>query len=193
MKKIILLLAIIPLCFWSCRKSTPAISSEPNTQEILDSLSAEKVQLKTLTLSTEAEKKIASFEDFQNLRNLITTLQEANPFHIRKYSDSTDLLIQSFKENLDEGGGDINVNSIKSRIVVLSTESGLLMELASKKNPASEDLLNANTRLLTAYNSLVIQLNELTLAIPENIEKELLRDMELFRDSIKDPEGEPLK
>lgn len=181
------LLIVAVLCVLGCKKNTSEIKTDTPKEVVLDSLSTEIVKMDLLPLSTEAEKSISSFDDFKNLRNLLKTMRSSNPFHIKKYADSTDLLIQSFNENLDEGGGDMNTNSIKSRIIVLATESGLLMELASKKNPIPQSLLNSNIRLLTAYNSLVIQLNELSLAIPENIEKELLRDTELRRDSITDP------
>ncbi|MBQ0741611.1 hypothetical protein J9332_45790, partial [Aquimarina celericrescens] len=58
----------------------------------------------------------------------------------------------------------------------MSTETNILKELGKRENPDPKKIMDANIRLIKAYNSLVIQLNELSLAIPENIEKELLRE-----------------
>ncbi len=170
----ILFLCIIVFCF-ACKQQEDSNMQQTQPLAKLDSLSQEKIKLELLKLSPQAEKDLESFEDFQNLRNIMHSLHSANAFYANKYADSVDLLIGTFEENLSE---DLNVNTINSRITVLSTESGLLAQLSEKKKPKSEDILNANSRLIKAYNSLIIQLNELSLAIPENIEKELLRDPE---------------
>ncbi|KZS38121.1 hypothetical protein AWE51_18935 [Aquimarina aggregata] len=170
----LLFFGIIALLF-SCNSKNDSNAQQIETVAKLDSLSKDKITLDLLKLSTETEKDLESFEDFQNLKTLLYSLRDANPYYIDKYTDSLELLIQTFEENLSE---DLNVNTINSRITVLQTESGLLSLLSSHKNPKAEKLLEANTRLAKAYNSLVIQLNELSLAIPESIEKELLRELE---------------
>ncbi|MEW7289291.1 hypothetical protein [Aquimarina sp. 2304DJ70-9] len=172
--RLLLLLGIITICFGCKNENTSEMKPEIK-EEKLDSLSKEKIKLELLKLSPQAEKDLESFEDFQNLRNIMHSLHSANAFYANQYADSVDVLIGTFEENLSE---DLNVNTINSRITVLSTESGLLVQLSEKKKTKSEDILNANSRLIKAYNSLIIQLNELSLAIPENIEKELLRDQE---------------
>ena len=172
--RLFLLAGILLFCF-GCNDSTTSDSKEEIAIIKLDSISKEKIKSELLKLSPDAEKELESFEDFQNLKSIIHTLHKSNPFHVKKYADSVDLLISTFEENLSE---DLNVNTINSRITVLSTESGLLGHIAQKKRPTPEEILEANTRLIKAYNSLIIQLNELSLAIPENIEKELLKDLE---------------
>ncbi len=167
-------LGIIILCF-ACKKEKQSDITEVKPKAQLDSLSIDKINLNLLKLSPEAEKDLENFEDFKNLKSFVQTLSTANPYYINKHVDSLELLIQTFEENLSE---DLNINTINSRITVLSTESGLLKLLSESKNPSSEKILDANSRIATAYNSLIIQLNELSLAIPENIEKELLRDSE---------------
>ncbi|MBQ4822020.1 hypothetical protein [Aquimarina sp. MMG016] len=178
----LLFIGILLICF-SCKKENTSIAQEENSIIPLDSLSKEKIDFKLLKLSSQSQKDLESFEDFQNFNNLIISLHNYNPYYIKKYADSIDVLIQIVDENLSE---DFNVNTINSRLTVLSTESGLLKKLAQKKHPSTEKLLEANKRLLKAYNSLVIQLNELSLAIPENIEKELLRDRDSLREPIND-------
>ncbi|MFD2563771.1 hypothetical protein [Aquimarina rubra] len=185
MRSLLSILFIISIIFIGCKKENTSVVSEENKIVKLDSLSQEKADIELLKLSSKASKELESFEDFQNLKNLISSLRESNPFHIKKYADSVDLLVQSFKENLSE---DLKVNNIKSRIAVMATESGLLMQLTQKKNQDPQQLMDANIRLLTSYNSLVIQLNELSLAIPEDIEKELLKERDILRDSILNPE-----
>ncbi|WP_109301788.1 hypothetical protein [Aquimarina sp. AU474] len=172
--RLFLLLGIILLCF-GCKNETNVNVQEDIQIMPLDSLSKKSISLDLLKLSTQAEKDLSSFEDFKNLKNLTQTMRGANPFHVRKYADSINGLIQTFEENLSE---DLNVNTINARITILLTEAGLLRQLTEQKHPESEKVLDANTRLITAYNSLIIQLNELSLAIPENIEKELLRELE---------------
>ncbi len=172
--RLFLLLGIVLLCF-GCKKETNVKTQEHVSTKPLDSLSKQHIELDLLKLSIQAEKDLSSFEDFANLKNLAQTMRGANAFHVRKYADSINGLIQTFEENLSE---DLNVNTINARITILLTEAGLLRQLAEQKNPETEKVLAANTRLITAYNSLVIQLNELSLAIPENIEKELLRELE---------------
>ncbi len=168
----------------SCKKENTTIQEEVEIVK-LDSLSKEKAEIDILKLSPQASKDIENFEDFQNLKKLIVSMSKSNPFHIKKYADSVNLLVQSFKENVSE---DLKVNNISSRIAVLTTESGLLLQLTETTSQDSQKLMDANIRLLTAYNSLIIQLNELSLAIPENIEKELLRERDILRDSILSPE-----
>ncbi|MDH7447378.1 hypothetical protein [Aquimarina sp. 2201CG14-23] len=185
MRSLLSTLCIVSILCFGCKKENSSTIKEETKIIQLDSLSKEKVNLDILKLSPESAKDLEIFEDFQNLKALMLSMHTANPFHIKKYADSVDVSIENFKENLSE---DLKVNTIHSRIAVLLTESGLLMELAKKQHPDSQKLMDANIRLLTAYNSLVIQLNELSLAIPENIEKELLRERDLLRDSIIDPE-----
>ncbi len=182
MRSLLLILTII--CF-GCKNENTISTTEKTEIVLLDSLSKEKADIDVLKLSTQTAKDLESFEDFQNLKNLILSLNKSNPFHIKKYADSADLLVQNFKENLSE---DLKVNPISSRIAVLATESGLLLQLTQKQNQDAQKLMDANIRLLTAYNSLIIQLNELSLAIPEDIEKELLRERDILRDSILNPE-----
>ncbi len=172
--RIFLFLGIILICFGCQSEKTTNIQGKRPVAK-LDSLSKEKIKLNLLKLSPEAEKSLENFEDFQNLRSFITVLRSENSFYVNKHVDSIDLLVSTFKENLSE---DLNINTINSRISVLSTETGLLKLLSEKKNKASDKVMKANTRLIKAYNSLIIQLNELSLAIPENIEKELLRELE---------------
>jgi hypothetical protein len=167
-------LGITLLCF-GCQSKKNNNVQEKDPIAKLDSLSKEKIKLNLMKLSSEAEKSLEVFEDFQNLRSFITVLRNENAFYINKHVDSIDLLVSTFKENLSE---DLNINTINSRISVLSTEIGLLKLLSEKRNKDSDMVMEANTRLIKAYNSLIIQLNELSLAIPENIEKELLRELE---------------
>ncbi|MBQ0735812.1 hypothetical protein [Aquimarina celericrescens] len=170
----LLLLGIIILCF-ACKNEKETNFNTPQLPAKLDSLSTEKIKLELLKLSSQAEKDLQSFEDFKNLQSFITTLQNSNPYYINKHVDSLELLVQTFEENLSE---DLNVNTINSRLTVIATELGLLKLLSESKNPDAKKILEANARIIKAYNSLIIQLNELSLAIPENIEKELLRDEE---------------
>lgn len=170
-----LFIGILLICI-GCQNENTANPQQEKPVNQLDSLSKEKIKLEPLKLSPQAEKSLENFEDFQNLRNFVTTLRNENSFYIHKHTDSINVLIDTFKENLSE---DLNVNTINSRINVLSTESGLLRLLAEKKNPDSTKIMEANTRLVKAYNSLIIQINELSLAIPENIEKELLKTLDL--------------
>ncbi len=170
-----LFIGILLICI-GCQNENTTNTKQEKPIAQLDSLSKEKIILNPLKLSPEAEKSLENFEDFQNLRSFITSLRNGNSFYINKHVDSLNILIDTFEENLSE---DLNVNTINSRISVLSTESGLLRLLSEKKNPDSKKILEANTRLIKAYNSLIIQLNELSLAIPENIEKELLKKLDL--------------
>lgn len=172
--RIFLFLGITLICF-GCQNKKTTNNQEKIAIAKLDSLSKEKINLELLKLSSEAEKSLENFNDFQDVKIMMETMRNANPFYINKYADSIDLLISVFEENLSE---DLNINTINSRISVLSTETGLLKLIAEKKKPDSKKIIEANTRLIRAYNSLVIQLNELSLAIPENIEKELLRESE---------------
>ncbi|WP_108868029.1 hypothetical protein [Aquimarina aquimarini] len=173
--RIFLFLGIL-LIFFGCQNEKKIKTQETTPIIQLDSLSKEKADLDLLKLSIEAEKSLESFDDFQNLRSFVTTLRNANPFFVNKHVDSIDLLVSTFKENLSE---DLNTNTINSRIRVLSTETGLLKLIAEKKKQDPKKVMEANTRLIKAYNSLIIQLNELSLAIPENIEKELLREIDI--------------
>ncbi|GAA0715196.1 hypothetical protein GCM10009430_09340 [Aquimarina litoralis] len=185
MRSLLSTLCILTIFCTGCKKENTNTIQEEKEIIQLDSLSKEKATIDVLKLSPEASKNLESFEDFQNLKNLVVSMKESNPFYVRKYADSMNLMVQNFKENISE---DLKVNTIISRIAVLATESGLLLQLSENKKQDSQKLINANIRLITAYNSLIIQLNELSLAIPENIEKELLRERDILRDSIENPE-----
>ena len=165
---------IVLLCF-ACKSGNDSEVQQETPKAKLDSLSKQKIDLNLLKLSPQAEKDLESLDDFKNLRSMIQYLRDANAFYVKKHADSINLLIETFDETLSK---DLKVNNITSRITVLSTEAGLLQQVATKKNSDSIKIMEANKKLITAYNSLIIQLNELSLAIPENIEKELLRDLE---------------
>ncbi|WP_025741994.1 hypothetical protein [Aquimarina pacifica] len=175
MRIFVFFITVTILLCTGCNNET--VSTEQKTEPIakLDSLSKEKIKIELLELSPEAEKSLEDFEDFQNLRVFIKSLNTANPFFVNQHTDSLDLLIMTFEENLST---DLKKNTISSRINLLHTESGLLKLLAEKKHPDSKKIMAANSKLAIAYNSLIIQLNELSLAIPESIEKELLRELE---------------
>ncbi len=163
------------LLFVGCKKETTTVKGTKESPTPLDSLSTEKISVKLMELSPEAEKNLEDFEDFQNLRTFITSLNSSNAFFVNKHTDSLDLLVMMFEENLSE---DLKKNTITSRVNLLHTESGLLRLLAEKEYPESKKIMEVNSKLAHAYNSLIIQLNELSLAIPESIEKELLRELE---------------
>ncbi|TPN84015.1 hypothetical protein [Aquimarina algicola] len=173
--RIFIFLGIV-LCCVGCQSKKSETSENNVLIAKLDSLSKDKIKIDLLKLSSDAEKNLESFDDFQNLRSIMTSMRNGNPHFVNKHADSVELLISIFKENLSN---DLDVNTINSRIAVLTTEIGLLKLLTEQKNPDPKEILEANTKLAKAYNSLIIQLNELSLAIPENIEKELLRDLEL--------------
>ncbi|MBP2834106.1 hypothetical protein J8281_18055 [Aquimarina sp. U1-2] len=175
MKNFYFYILILILVLSSCNHNKQLPVGQDEQTAKLDSLSKAKINLNLLQPSPQAQEDLKNFEDFENLQHLITTLQASNPYYIRKRVDSLSLLIQTFEENLSE---DLNVNTINSRLTVLNTEVGLLQLLSESKQPNPENFLKANTRIIKAYNSLIIQLNELSLAIPDAIEKELLREEE---------------
>jgi len=167
--------ALFLFLFLSCKNKK---ESSENLQKIvsLDSLSTAKINLNLLKLSGQAEQDLESFEDLKNLRSFMKSFRNFNPYYIQKNTDSLEFLMQTFEETLSK---DLDVNTINSRISVISTEIGLLRMIFENKNPTPEKVLEANTGIVKAYNSLIIQLNELSLTvIPENIEKELLRDFD---------------
>lgn len=173
--RIIYLLGSVLLYLGCANDTTEPIVNDQKVVSVLDSLSTQKINVALLQLSSEAEESIEELEDFKNLRSMMVSLNEANAFFIRKHKDSIGILVNDLEENLSD---DYRKNNITSRINLLATASGLLMQLAEKDNPEAKELLNANAKLAEAYNSLVIQLNELSLAIPDSIEEELLRGLE---------------
>ena len=173
--RIIYLLGSVLLYLGCANDTTEPIVNDQKVVSVLDSLSTQKINVALLQLSSEAEESIEELEDFKNLRSMMISLNEANAFFIRKHKDSIGILVNDLEENLSD---DYRKNNITSRINLLATASGLLMQLAEKDNPEAKELLNANAKLAEAYNSLVIQLNELSLAIPDSIEEELLRGLE---------------
>ena len=178
------IIGILLISFFSCKNEVAKNTSSQKTEKELDSLSKAQSKIKLLPLSPETMEKMASFDDFKNFKSLIETMETSNPYYIKQYADSINVLITTVSENLSE---DLDTKPIQSRLRLLATESGLLKDIADEPYPQSKQLLEANTQLLMAYNSLAIQLNELSLAIPENIEKELLRTAEILRDSTEIP------
>ncbi|MAQ75395.1 MAG: hypothetical protein CL613_03555 [Aquimarina sp.] len=178
------IIGIILISLFSCKNEVAQNTSSQKIEKELDSLSKSQSKIKLLPLSPGTMEKMASFDDFKNFKSLIETMETSNPYYIKQYADSIDVLISTVSENLSE---DLETKPIQSRLKLLATESGLLKDIAEEPYPQSEQLLEANTKLLMAYNSLAIQLNELSLAIPENIEKELLKTAENLRDSTETP------
>lgn len=176
------ILTSIILSFFACKRETDLILTSTKNVIQLDSLSKRQSKIKLLDLSPESLEKVASFDDFKNFQSLIETMEISNPYHIKKHADSIDVLISTVSENLSE---DLETKPIQARLKLLATESGLLKDIAEEPYTQAEELLDANSKLLIAYNSLAIQLNELSLAIPENIEQELLKTAESLRDSVK--------
>lgn len=179
-------LVIAVLLFLSCKDGEKITAESQTDPHSLDSLKSAKPDINLVKLSAEAERELQNFQDFTQLDTFMNTLHTSNAYFVRKYADSTDFLIQSLKENLKEEK--LDINSIKSRTVVLATEAGLLKDLANSDITSSEEkFLSQKERLLIAYNSFIVQINEHFLAIPENIEKELLQDFKPERDTILDP------
>ena len=176
------IIVIILISFLSCTNEVAQNNSSQKIQKELDSLSKAQSKIKLLPLSPGTMEKMDSFDDFKNFKSLIETMETSNPYYIKRYADSIDVLISTVSENLSD---DLETKPIQARLKLLATESGLLKDIAKEPYPQSEQLLEANTKLLVAYNSLAIQLNELSLAIPENLEKELLKTAENLRDSTE--------
>lgn len=174
-----LFLVIILVC---CSKDNT--NSSGNHQAfLLDSLSQKKVSIQLLSLSGDAERKFQNFTDYQNLHNLMLTFRESNSYFIKKYQDSLDILLFNFRENMAEE--ELFIKPIRSRVNVITTQHRLLAEAVNKSNTTETDILQHNKKLLEAYNSLLIQLNELSLSIPDNIEQELLKNNLFKKDSIR--------
>ncbi|RZS99112.1 hypothetical protein [Aquimarina brevivitae] len=182
MKSFLFLISSLLLLVSCKQEQQQSTNTALQTIKPLDSLSKKTAGTKLKTLSPESKKKVGSFDDYQSFEDLMITLESANPYYIQKYADSIDILISTVRENLSE---DLKTKPIEARLKLLVTESGLLKDIAKENKPKATELLKANTKLILAYNSLAIQLNELTLAIPEDIEKELLRTTKNLRDSTQ--------
>lgn len=170
------------LMFIGCKENqTTQDQAQLISETTLDSLSKQKVNLSMIQLASDADENIDNIEDFNNLKSMISTLNRSNSFYIQRYADSLEILIDTFKESLNT---ELKSNPIKSRITVLETEAGLLKQLSLKRGVTDEELLEKNKHSLIAFNSLIIQINELTLAIPETIEQELLKDFEILKDTL---------
>ncbi|UZO82052.1 hypothetical protein NBT05_06165 [Aquimarina sp. ERC-38] len=183
MKYYVLLLTGIffSLNFLSC---TNVSNQEDNTTIAanLDSLSSKAVNIPLIPLAPEAKEKLVNFKDYQDLHNLMVTLNKSNPYFIKKYQDSLDILIFNFKENAAEEK--LFEKPIRSRISLLTTYANLLSEQTNKDHPNIENILSGNKKLMTSFNSLIIQLNEISLSIPSTIEKELLKNKFIKKDTI---------
>ncbi|WP_378185906.1 hypothetical protein ACE939_12420 [Aquimarina sp. W85] len=174
LKFTIFILCAITMACTNCTKRNTSNHNEDkkiNKLPLLDSLSNKKITQDLLLLSPQAQENLKNFDDLQTLSNLIKMMKNSNAFYIQKYTDTTDLAVNTLRENISN---DLNTRAISSRLTVLETETALLRHWSEKKMVTEEKLLEANTRLIKAYNSLIIQLNELSLAIPDNIQKELL-------------------
>ncbi len=177
-----LLFTFIVLSIISCNKDQKKTPLSDQTIIVkLDSLSTQKADTSLLKLSPDAKKDLVGAKEFQILHKKIQQIAIANPFSIKKEVDSVHKALLAFEEHLRP---EHDTNPIRTRIVILTTEIGLFKEILDTPNLSPEKVLKHNNRLITAYNSFIIQLNEISLAIPENIENELLKDSEDYRDSI---------
>ena len=181
MKSGLYCIAVFLIFCIGCKKEEGNLIDANSNATVLDSTSTEKITVSLLELSSEAKKELEDFEDFQHLSALLQTMRDSNPYYVQKYADSVKSGVMAFSDNRSAR---LKVNSIDSRITVLSTRSALLLQHAQKQTVDSKTILNANEELIKGYNSLVIQLNELALAIPDNIREELLQDSEIVRDTI---------
>ncbi|WP_459210424.1 hypothetical protein [Aquimarina rhabdastrellae] len=177
MKSYLYLIALCTILI-SCKDKVQVVATPPGYTP-LDSLSQQKSDIKLYALSAQAQKDLADSDDFQHLHKKILNIAKANPFYIKRQLDSVSEALQNFESHLRPKQ---KIKPIESRILVLNTEIGLLQNLIDKRFPNSENILNNNGRLLIAYNSLIVQLNELSLAIPENIKNELLNDSQDLRE-----------
>ena len=181
MKSVVYCIAVFLIFCVGCKKKQGNDIEVNSNTTVLDSTSKEKIKVSLLALSPEAKKELEDFEDFQHLSTLLQTMRNSNPYYVQKYADSVKSGVMAFSDNRSAR---LKVNAIDSRITVLSTRSALLSQHAQKQTVDSKTLLDANEELIKGYNSLVIQLNELALAIPDNIREELLQDSEIVRDTI---------
>ena len=164
---------LVLFCFiFSCSETQKSKLLMERESAILDSLSNEIIDEKLVALLPETNERLTIFEEFQNLNSFMLVVKNANAYNIRKYADSIDIMVQEVDEILSE---EFEEKAIHSRLSLLTTTSSMMNQIALHDNPSQKEILKANLNFVKAYNSFLIQLNELSLVIPEELEMKLMQ------------------
>ena len=159
-------------------------STPTNTNTYLfsnDTISRLKLNFKLDKLNRKANKALNENTSFNEIKKSLDTIKKTNYANLYEVNSSLQDYLIEFKQQLDLP---FQNKGVLSRINQIENYSNKLEYLITKEK-VDTTLINTNVKkVLSSYNSLVIQLNEAVYDIPEQIKKQIKK-----KDSII---GEPL-
>ena len=159
-------------------------STPNNTNTYLfsnDTISRLKLNFKLDKLNRKANKALNENTSFNEIKKSLDTIKRTNYANLYEVNSSLQDYLVEFKQQLDLP---FQNKGVLSRINQIENYSNKLEYLITKEK-VDTTLINSNVKkVLSSYNSLVIQLNEGVYDIPEQIKKQIKK-----KDSII---GEPL-
>ena len=177
--KVVNILFLFLIIVSSQNNSTPT-----NTNTYLfsnDTISRLKLNFKLDKLNRKANKALNENTSFNEIKKSLDTIKKTNYANLYEVNSSLQDYLIEFKQQLDLP---FQNKGVLSRINQIENYSNKLEYLITKEK-VDTTLINTNVKkVLSSYNSLVIQLNEGVYDIPEQIKKQIKK-----KDSII---GEPL-
>ncbi len=182
MKNAFWILIIIIISFHlGCKKQQNLVEE---VAVVKDSLEQKAILVKFKTLNPDARKDLSDSPEFKPLKSALDSLNDISPETSATLTTKLYERAIDFQEYLPDN---LKTNPIEARIKILVTETGMLEHKRNKTTLTTEMLNTSKKAIAEAYDNFVNQVNELYLAIPSNIAKELLQESKNLSDSIPTP------
>jgi len=170
-----LLIIIIPVIAFSCRKS---ISKEELTK-VRDStetniLKASHVEVK---LDPKAQKEVEDWTEYQKMTDFIKQYHNISAIDALFNANELSELAQQLKDTIRVEK--FEIPSVKIRLNVLYSETLRLADMASINNISEEEIKNENENILNAFSALNLKINNII------IQENLNNDVNEFIEEIK--------
>lgn len=169
--QIVLLTLIFTLSCQSVEKD--AVNSEESVETIQD----DTISINLKPLQSEAKSKLSEAEEISVLVDSIQKLTAYVPDTVYKRMSTIFEHAHSAKTALDQYP-DFNNPAIRARISEIHTRSGLLLQQQNTLHGTDGRYNQLYKDLIRAYNNLIVQINELYVTIPEDLEQELAKGLE---------------
>lgn len=179
-------LIILLICtILSCKEKPPVIQ-EVGYNIYNDSIPKKRDRVKLFKLKASIQKKTDEYQSFTATKEQIDSLNFA-PFN--KVEEISYILNEQLDELPKELDSTLKTKGVLSRITQIKTYSSAISFEMSKLHKDTTKINNHLVKVIKSYNDLITQLNETSAKLPEEIKKQLEKNIEIKKDTV---EGVPL-
>lgn len=169
--RILFFIAIFSIRCQSVEKESTDTTEEATVAQV------DTIPIDLKALQPKAKTKLSEAEELSVLVDSIRRLSTYVPDTVFKRMNTIFEQAHSAKTALDQYP-DFNNPAVKARINEIHTRSGLLLQQQNTLHGTDGRYDRLYKDLIFAYNNLIVQINELYVTIPEDLEEELAKGLE---------------